>query len=106
MVEGYYRADILAEQILAQLIEADEIPASIGGVEIHIREEEDEDGEILTFVLYASPVTERKDLVVELLVNGTGFKIISWRLMNTTDWIPINDVGLHEGFSFLINYKI
>jgi hypothetical protein len=96
MVVGYYRADTLAEEILARLTAAGEIPGSILGIDINTAQMEDEYGDPYTFVSYSCPVNDRKGLAVELKFNGEGFRVVSWCLINTMEWVPVNEVIISE----------
>jgi hypothetical protein len=98
MVKGYYGADMLAEQVIAGILLSDGIPDKILDIEIHVIETENEEGEPFKLVTFACPVNERKDLVVEVAFYDWGYSIISWRLHNTTEWVPFNEVTIFGGF--------
>jgi hypothetical protein len=98
MVVGYYQADTLAEEVLAHIVTYGRFPESVLGVSIRAVEMEIADGEPYTYVTYACPANDRKDLVVELIFDSSGFRIVSWQLTNTIDWVPFNETGISERF--------
>ena len=86
-VLGYYEADALAERVLAELLQADQFnpPDSVKGVDIV----NNPDGSWS----YVCPISENKDLYVEVACNGDSFDILSWSMRDTGDWQV--DTSLH-----------
>ena len=83
LVVGYYEADTLAELILAELLQADEIPASVRGVEIRTHWYDYLDMETVYFYTY---ITDFKALYVHLAFFEDSFRILSWRMSETEQW--------------------
>jgi len=83
LVAGYYKADALAEQIVADILAADAIPEEIGGVEI---------GTFWDYMLgadivyFSSIVSDQKSLFVRLALHGGSYDILSWRMYDTGEW--------------------
>jgi hypothetical protein len=99
MTVGYYEADMLAEQVLAELLTTGRFPPNVLGVDIHAEEMENEDGEAYTHIWFSHPVNDRKDLIVQLEFYNTGYRIISWHLINTTDW-TFTQPAIFQGSGF------
>lgn len=70
-VTGYYRADCMAEEILARL-RSGECP---DGVTEH-------DG----IFSYACAVSDTQALVVEVALNGEDYTVLRWQAVSTADW--------------------
>jgi len=83
LVTGYYKADALAEFILADILAADTIPTSVRGVTIYSGRDE-ELGVDTTYFL--CPISDIKSLYVSLAVRDDSFDILSWRMHDTDDW--------------------
>jgi len=91
LVEGYYEADLLAERILAEIIDAEYIPENIFGVEINYYWDWERDADI---VQYVCPLTgSEKWLYVKLAFYIDSYEILSWRMWDTGDWVI--DEGLN-----------
>ncbi|MCL2703737.1 MAG: hypothetical protein FWE91_09040 [Defluviitaleaceae bacterium] len=98
MMVNYYEADTLAEHVLAELLAAHQIPGRVLGVDIFAEEMESTEGNVYTFVSYACPVNEIKELAVELAFDDAGHEILLWSLRDTTEWVPENEIQFFEGF--------
>jgi len=83
LVNGYYEADTLAERVLADILIADTIPASLHGVDINTRWDDELEMET-TF--YFCRISDRKALFVNLALHDDSFDILSWRMLATDDW--------------------
>jgi len=83
LVVGYYEADTLAELILADLLLAEEIPASIRGVEIRTVWHDYLEMETVYFY---TRISDFNALYVHLAFFEDSFKILSWRMSETDEW--------------------
>jgi len=81
LVKGYYEADTLAQLILADILRADAIPASVRGVEILSRRQEN--ARIVTF---SCPISDRKELYVSIAIDGDSYNIRDWHMRDTVRW--------------------
>jgi len=81
-VSSYYKADTMAEEILAEL-RLGNIP---NGVTV--------DGNIYS---YACPISETQELDVKVIINGTDYTILSWKCVSTTDWEADNNLNVWDG---------
>ena len=85
LVVGYYKADALAEQILAELLESDYIPATIQGVEMQIEYDFYLDSNT---VYFACPIGDtEKQLHVHVSIVGNSYSILSWRMGDESEWL-------------------
>jgi len=96
LVTGYYEADAMAEQILMDILAADTVPASVRGVDIYAGWDE-ELGVETTFFYY--PVTNVKDLFVNLYIRDDSFDILSWRMEDTDEWVIDDSINVWDGES-------
>ena len=83
LVVGYYEADFFAEQILAEIKEAEYPPETVFGVEIGSGWSMDVYADT---VYYLCPITDSKSLYVELANYGDYYDILSWRMVDTDTW--------------------
>ena len=87
-VKEYYEADTLAETIVAQILESATTPAAVLGVEI---QSEVYDGS--ETVKFTCPVTDTKELQVEIVLAGDACSVRAWRMQDSDSWELI-DIGL------------
>jgi hypothetical protein len=83
LVKSYYQADTLAESILTELFEAEDIPDTINGVEIISGWDMDLGVEILSF---SCGISEGKELYVVIANRGTEMDILTWRMRDIGEW--------------------
>ncbi|MCL2248954.1 MAG: hypothetical protein FWC13_06760 [Oscillospiraceae bacterium] len=83
LVVGYYEADTLAELILADILQADEIPANARGVEIMTHWHNSLEMETVYFY---TRISDFNALYVHLAFLEDTFKILSWRMSDTGQW--------------------
>ena len=96
-VLGYYEADALAEQVMAELLKAGPagIPDKVLGVDIG----SDWDMDLWADILYyACPLSEDKELYVKLAVYDDTFDILSWRMRDTGEWEMDTNLNVFMGF--------
>lgn len=94
LVTGYYKADTLAEYIMAEIIRAGTLPASVRDIEIVSDPDYETGGEIAQF---ACPITEHKELYVRLAVSGDSYDILSWRMRDTDEWVIDDSISVWLG---------
>ena len=91
LVEGYYEADLLAERILSEILDAGHIPGNILGVDVGYYWDWELDADI---VQYACPLPgSEKWLYVKLAFYFDSYDVLSWRMWDTGDWTV--DEGLN-----------
>lgn len=86
LVAGYYEADALAEQIVAEIMASDQIPESINGVEINKPEDLDPFAE-MSVVYFLCLISEQKSLYVRLAVYHDTYDVLSWHMIDTDEWV-------------------
>jgi hypothetical protein len=94
LVTGYYEADALAELILAELMSAETVPASIQGIDINIGWDDTLDTETL---FYFCPISDIKALYVSLVIRDNSFDILSWRLYSIDEWEFDTSINIWTG---------
>jgi len=94
LVSGYYEADALAEQILMELLDADETPQNIHGVNIYTEWDESRGVETTYFFCKISDI---KSLYVHLILRDDSFDILSWRMYDTDEWEFDNSINVWPG---------
>ena len=95
LVTGYYQADTLAERVLAYLRSVNgDIPESIYGIDLIVVW--DEASSNLT-VSFSCPVSERKELGVEVVFHDDGFRIAKWHMQDTVLWEPDDRLPVWQG---------
>ena len=92
-VIGYYHADTKAEVILAELLRAETIPATIQGIDINIEQDHDISANIVNF---SCPIynTDYKDLFVRVMMEESTYSILSWRVVNNAGWERTNEFNV------------
>lgn len=94
-VKDYYAADVKAQEILARL-RAGEVPE---GVSEH--PEDSWHDPLSTRYTYACPVSENRELQVEVLVNWDGsWQVLRWQMIPTGSWEPDDRLNLWDGTPF------
>lgn len=81
-VTDYYAADCAAEALLARL-RAGERPASVT----------EKDG----IFSYTCPISATQQLVVEVWVDGTAYRILRWQAVSTAQWATEDALPVWEG---------
>ena len=84
-VTGYYKADTSAELILAELLNAETIPAQIRGIDINIEQDNDSGSNIINFV-YPIYDMDYKDLFVRVSIGEETYSVLSWRVIDNAEW--------------------
>jgi hypothetical protein len=95
LVTSYYEADVLAETIFAELLQADSIPDNIRGVEIESGWDWYLDAETISFVC---EISDKKELYVVIAVYEEEMDILVWRMRDIGAW------ETDDGFLDLFDY--
>ena len=94
LVTGYYEADALAEQILAEILAAEDIRSTVLGVDINTRFDENLGVETTYFFCHISDI---KALYVRLVIRDDSYDILNWRMYDTDDWIFDDSINVWPG---------
>ena len=94
LVMGYYEADTLAEQIVAEIAQADAIPDRIRGIEILPSFDFESGAECAYFFC---PISDNKELYVRLAIGDDSRDILSWRMWDTGDWVVDDSLNVWQG---------
>ena len=94
---GYYEADTLAEQILAEILESDSIPETIKGVDIESSWNMDLEADE---AVYLCQISGDKSLYVRVALYGDSYSILSWRMIDTDEWTIDNSLHVWDGAAF------
>lgn len=95
-VIGYYEADTLAENILADLIKTDTVPETIRGVPVSSLWDFDKSAEITSF---SCPISDAKELIVEVAIYEDTYDILTWRMRDVGDWNADGEMNVWGGES-------
>jgi len=94
LVQDFYNADTLAEQILAEILAADFVPDSALGVDISAYWDWDLLAEVVSFYYM---VTETRMLHVELILDYNAYQITSWRMYDLAEWEAYDRLNVWTG---------
>ena len=94
LVTGYYEADALAQQILADILAADTLPEATRGVNINTRWDDELDQETTYFFCYISDI---KALYVNLTIHEDSFDIHNWHMYDTDEWEFDDSINVWTG---------
>jgi len=94
MVTGYYKADTLAELILADILSPGETPAEIRGVKINTGFDDNLNSETTFFFC---DISESKALYVNLILHDDSFDILSWRMYDKDEWEIDDSINVWTG---------
>lgn len=84
-VTDYYAADCQAQEILARL-RAGERPEGV-----------EQDGDVYR---YACPISDVRELTVEVRVRGTDYAVLRWQAVPTGEWEEDEGLELWDGMPF------
>jgi len=94
-VAAYYEADTLAESIVSEILAAEQIPSFVRGIDIN-NDIHDADGNVFSFCL---PVSEQKELYVEIAIFAGFYETREWRLRDVGGWVVFDEgFDLWPGF--------
>jgi len=94
LVQGYFEADTLAEQILAEILLVDETPENILGIDINSFWDWNLFLEIASFVI---PISDTQILFVEVGIDFDDYHIFAWRMYNIKDWEADENINVWQG---------
>jgi len=94
LVVGYYEADTLAENILAEIRRTGAIPDSALGVEINSSWDIEREMEVASYIC---PLSDKKKLYVEIGIDSDSFTIISWQMLSIDEWEADDSLGVWLG---------
>jgi len=99
LVTGYYKADTLAEQVLADILVLDELPDPpvIRGVYIYSEFDIFTMDEVVTF---SCPVSGVKSLNVQAVIYDDRVEVIHWGMNDTDDWEFDDTLDIWDGTAF------
>ena len=93
LVISYYKADAQAERILAVILTSDVIPEAVEGVEI-----ETQWGYDAELAQYLCPISDKKALLVRLMLYEDSYDILCWRMYDTAEWAFDDSLNVWTGF--------
>ncbi|MCL2151523.1 MAG: hypothetical protein FWH57_00960 [Oscillospiraceae bacterium] len=94
LVAGYYEADAFAENIVAEIVGDDDIPDSVGGIDITYEQDFSTGEKIASFVC---PISSRKELYVSVALSGESYDILSWRMFDIGQWAVDDKLNVWQG---------
>ena len=95
LIEAFYAADSLAEQVLAEVLTSEIVPDYIMGVEIFSYWDWDILAEIVSFV---SPITDTREIYVSVAIYEDSYRILTWRVYETGEWEVYDRLNVWPGF--------
>ena len=94
MVKNYYNADVLAEQVLAEILASEETPDNVMGVEIISYWDWDL---LAERVFFTCPISETHVLYVDVAISEYSYRILSWRMYKIGEWEADGSLNLWQG---------
>ena len=94
LVQEYYAADALAEQIVAELLLHDEAPENILGIDIFSYWSWDLFLEIASFIV---PVSDTHILHVAVGLDFDAYHIFAWQMIPADEWQADDDIEVWDG---------
>ena len=93
-VHAYYAADALAEQTLAAVLAAHEVPEQIDGIYISAYWDWNALAEIVSF---AVPISETFDLFVQVAITVDDHEIMQWSVYKAGEWEADDRLDVWQG---------
>jgi len=94
LVQNFYAADAIAEQILAELLMLDEAPESLLGIDIYAYWSWELFLEIASFVV---PVSETHLLYVSVGLDYDAYHIFAWQMIPADEWQADDGIDVWDG---------
>jgi len=94
LVVGYYKADTIAENVVAEIIGADTIPDNVLGIDITSDWNFESGAETAHFTC---PISELKELYVCIAKNGNSYDILSWQMLDIGQWEFDDSLNVWQG---------
>ena len=92
LVQDFFAADALAEQIIDEIIYSTQISENILGIDIFSYWSED-----LVLAYFAIPISQTQILYVEIGLHIDFLEIFSWRMYNVGEWIADESINIWQG---------
>ena len=97
LVQNFFEADTLAEQILAEISLTDDNPENVLGIDIMYHWDWYSFSEIVSF---AVPITDTQILLVEAGIDFDDYQIFTWRMLDMNEWEADESLNLWQGDIF------
>jgi len=94
LVQDFFAADSLAEQIVAQILNMPYTPEEVLGVEMYVYFDWMTFSEIVSFGI---DINDSQMLFVQLEIDMDNYQILAWRMMSTHDWEADEGFNLWQG---------
>jgi len=94
LVAGYYEADVLAEEILLNILASDTVPDEVLGVDIFTRIDDILGVETVYFFCEISDI---KALYVNFVIHDDSYDILSWRMYDIDEWVFDGSMNVWTG---------
>lgn len=94
LVAGFYEADTLAEQVLAEILAAGALPERAHGVDISAGYDEQLEADTAS---YYCAISESKSLYVNLALRDDSYDILCWRMVDTDAWHADDGINVWIG---------
>ncbi|MCL2386599.1 MAG: hypothetical protein FWC89_03515 [Defluviitaleaceae bacterium] len=94
LVQSFHAADALAEQILAEILELNEVPEEVRGIEISAYWDWDLLAEVISFIC---PISDTKGLLVTISRDFDSYEILTWRMINMAEWEADDRLNVWQG---------
>ena len=91
LVTNYYEADALAEKILAEIVEAGDIPDSVRGVEIEKHWDMALEMDVASYIC---PLSDEKELYVKLAFDWDRIEVVNWQMLDIGEWEFDDSLGV------------
>jgi len=91
LVTEYYEADVLAERIVAEIINSAFIPDSVHGIDIEQTWVWEMDSYVMRF--FCPLADSSKSLYVKMAMGWDSYEILTWRMWDEGEWAP--DEGMN-----------
>lgn len=92
-VSNYYKAELRAEEILADIrkaVDEGRNPASVRGVETTRLKDE-------LICIYSCPIDDAQSLEVEIIFQGDDYSIRKWKAVAFGEWLVDDDIKVWSG---------
>ncbi|MCL2575145.1 MAG: hypothetical protein FWE33_01810 [Defluviitaleaceae bacterium] len=94
LVQDFFIADVIAEQIVDEILSSSQTPENIMGIGILSSQYEG-----LRHIVFAVPINEVQVLRVEIgVADDNSLEIFEWVMYNTNDWTADIDINVWQGF--------
>jgi len=90
---SYYKADALAESILAEILSSRETPENIKGTAIY----SEFDDSMMENVYFITPISDISALYVNIIRKDDAFDILSWKMIFPDEWSRDDSINIWQG---------